>query len=78
MTAVIDQPHQIAAFRLQVIRRAAEVKARTGMSLARNMPTVAALRRQYPDLLGKCRTYQQVAEALQREERAGFPSIPKP
>lgn len=44
---VIDQPEQIAAFRASAIALACDFYAKRGFKLARNMPTVAALRKQY-------------------------------
>ena len=46
-TAVLDTPEQIAKFRIQTIIWALDMELKTGMKLARNVPTVKALREQY-------------------------------
>jgi hypothetical protein len=61
---VLDTPDQIAVFRMMAIEKGCRIYADTGMKVARNLPTVKALRRQYPEILGGCRTYRQVADTM--------------
>lgn len=58
-----------------VIEKGARIKADYGISIARNLPTVKSLRRQYPEILGHCRTYRQVADAM-REHLNSFTEDP--
>lgn len=53
----------IDVYRLFVIETALQVKAQTGMALARNMPTVRLLKARYPKILSSSvRTYKQAYE----------------
>jgi hypothetical protein len=61
-TAVIDKPEDIARFAAAALATACEVKANTGVSLARNLPTVKEIRRRYPQVTAK--TYRNAAAQL--------------
>lgn len=44
---ILDNPADIGRFRLAALARAARLKAEHGISLARNLPTLRAIRAQY-------------------------------
>jgi hypothetical protein len=57
---VADTPDKIELFRLLTIEKALQVRADTGMSLTRNMPTVRTLKQRHPHILPQStRTYRQ-------------------
>lgn len=58
---VLTGPAQTLPFREMMILRAVEFKAKTGVSLARNMPTIKALRAEYGIT---AKTWQQAADQM--------------
>lgn len=64
-TIILDRPDQIAYFRMRAIEMAARYRAQGIMLTSKaKMPTIKQLRQQYPDILGGCKTWQNVADTM--------------